>query len=175
MFAYEKDEAMDRFKSGETDVLVATTVIEVGVDVPNATVMVIEHAERFGLSQLHQLRGRVGRGADQSFCFLMASYKRTADAEERLTAMADTTDGFEISEIDLRLRGAGDFFGTRQSGLPDLKIGDLVRDAEILSEARQAAFEVAEADPGLEAEELASAREHFARTAPKSLGFARVG
>jgi len=175
MFSYEKDEAMDRFKSGETDVLVATTVIEVGVDVPNATVMVIEHAERFGLSQLHQLRGRVGRGADQSYCFLMASYKRTADAEERLQAMAGTTDGFEISEIDLTLRGAGDFFGTRQSGLPDLKIGDLVKDAEILSEAREAAFALAEDDPQLAAPEHADTRAHFAKTAPRSLGFARVG
>ena len=175
MFSYEKDEAMDRFKSGETDVLVATTVIEVGVDVPNATVMVIEHAERFGLSQLHQLRGRVGRGADQSYCFLMASYKRTADAEERLQAMADTTDGFEISEIDLTLRGAGDFFGTRQSGLPDLKIGDLVKDAEILSEAREAAFALADEDPQLAEAEHAGTRAHFAKTAPRSLGFARVG
>ena len=175
MFSYEKDEAMDRFKSGETDVLVATTVIEVGVDVPNATVMVIEHAERFGLSQLHQLRGRVGRGADQSYCFLMASYKRTADAEERLEAMASTTDGFEISEIDLTLRGAGDFFGTRQSGLPDLKIGDLVKDAEILSEAREAAFALADEDPGLKAPDHAGTRAHFAKTAPRSLGFARVG
>lgn len=175
MFSYEKDEAMDRFKSGETDVLVATTVIEVGVDVPNATVMVIEHAERFGLSQLHQLRGRVGRGADQSYCFLMASYKRTADAEERLQAMADTTDGFEISEIDLNLRGAGDFFGTRQSGLPDLKIGDLVKDAEILSEAREAAFALADEDPGLADAAHAGTRAHFAKTAPRSLGFARVG
>ncbi|MEL6615130.1 MAG: ATP-dependent DNA helicase RecG [Bacteroidota bacterium] len=175
MFAYEKDEAMDRFKSGETDILVATTVIEVGVDVPNATVMVIEHAERFGLSQLHQLRGRVGRGGEQSYCFLMADYKQSAEAKERLQAMVDTTDGFLISETDLKIRGAGDFFGTRQSGLPDLKIGDVVRDLEILGEAREAAFTLIEADPDLSAPEASGAREHFARTAPKSLGFARVG
>ncbi|HLA63634.1 MAG TPA: ATP-dependent DNA helicase RecG, partial [Rhodothermales bacterium] len=140
MFSYEKEEAMDRFKGGETDILVATTVIEVGVDVPNATVMVIEHAERFGLAQLHQLRGRVGRGGNQSFCFLMADFKRSAEAEERLTAMAATADGFEIAELDLRMRGAGDFFGTRQSGLPDLKLADVVKDAELLQEAREAAF-----------------------------------
>ena len=175
MLAYEKEEAMERFKSGETDILVATTVIEVGVDVPNATVMVIEHAERFGLSQLHQLRGRVGRGGEQSYCFLMADYKQTADSKERLQAMVDTTDGFVISETDLQIRGAGDFFGTRQSGLPDLKIGDVVRDQEILGEAREAAFALVEADPELRAPEAAGAREHFARTAPKSLGFARVG
>jgi len=175
MLAYEKEEAMERFKAREADVLVATTVIEVGVDVPNATVMVIEHAERFGLSQLHQLRGRVGRGGDQSYCFLMASYKRTADAIERLETMERTTDGFEISEVDLKLRGAGDFFGTRQSGLPDLKIGDVVRDQEILAEAREAAFALAESDPELLKPEYAAMREHFARTAPRSLGFARVG
>ena len=175
MLAYEKEEAMDAFKAGETDVLVATTVIEVGVDVPNATVMVIEHAERFGLSQLHQLRGRVGRGADQSYCFLMAGYKRTADATERLEAMASSTDGFVISELDLKLRGAGDFFGTRQSGLPDLKIADVVRDQDILAEAREAAFALAEADPDLRGPDLAETRDHFGRTAPRSLGFARVG
>ena len=175
MLAYEKEEAMERFKAREADILVATTVIEVGVDVPNATVMVIEHAERFGLSQLHQLRGRVGRGGEQSYCFLMADYKQSAEAKERLQAMVETTDGFVISETDLRIRGAGDFFGTRQSGLPDLKIGDVVRDQEILAEAREAAFALAESDPELRAPEAQDAREHFARTAPRSLGFARVG
>ncbi|MGB3541830.1 ATP-dependent DNA helicase RecG [Rubrivirga sp.] len=175
MFSYEKEEAMDRFKAHESDVLVATTVIEVGVDVPNATVMVIEHAERFGLAQLHQLRGRVGRGADQSYCFLMASYKRSAESTERLEVMESTTDGFEISEADLRLRGAGDFFGTRQSGVADLKIADVVRDADILVEAREAAFEVAAQDSTLMAPGLEGVREHFGRVAPRSLGFARVG
>ncbi|MCH7638498.1 MAG: ATP-dependent DNA helicase RecG [Bacteroidetes bacterium] len=175
MLAYEKEEAMDRFKSGETDILVATTVIEVGVDVPNATVMVIEHAERFGLAQLHQLRGRVGRGSEQSYCFLMADYKKSAEAKERLKVVESTTDGFRISEEDLKMRGAGDFFGTRQSGLPDLKIADIVRDQEILIAAREAAFALAEHDPELRAPENAGTRTHFARTAPKSLGFARVG
>lgn len=176
MFAYEKEEAMDRFKSGETDILVATTVIEVGVDVPNATVMVIEHAERFGLSQLHQLRGRVGRGGNQSYCVLMADYKRTAEAEERLNTMVATTDGFQISEVDLKLRGAGDFFGTKQSGLPDLKIADITVDVEILTSARDAARELLDKDPQLQDPEHAITRAYFQHYyANLSLGFARVG
>jgi ATP-dependent DNA helicase RecG len=135
----EKDEVMRRFVSGEIQILVATTVVEVGVDVPNASVMVIEHAERFGLSQLHQLRGRVGRGAEQSFCVLLASEKRTSVARERLGIMEETTDGFRIAEKDLELRGPGEVMGTRQSGLPTFRVGNLVRDVLILEEARREA------------------------------------
>ncbi|GIV58557.1 MAG: ATP-dependent DNA helicase RecG [Rhodothermaceae bacterium] len=176
MLPYEKDEAMERFKRGETDILVATTVIEVGVDVPNATVMVIEHAERFGLSQLHQLRGRVGRGGEQSYCILMADYKRSAEAEARLNAMVQTDDGFAISEMDLKLRGAGDFFGTRQSGLPDLKIADITQDQELLMQAREAAFELVRRDPHLRDPAHADIRAHYeAHYAPLRDGFARVG
>ncbi len=172
----EKEAAMARFKRGETHVLVATTVIEVGVDVPGATVMVVEHAERFGLSQLHQLRGRVGRGAAQSYCLLMVGYKRSAEAKERLRAMAETTDGFAISERDLHIRGAGDFFGTRQSGLPDLKIADVTRDADELEAARQAAFDLVRRDPDLDAPEHALLREHFERYyARRKIGYAQVG
>ena len=176
MLPYEKEEAMDRFKRGETDMLVATTVIEVGVDVANATVMVIEHAERFGLSQLHQLRGRVGRGSEQSYCILMADYKRSAEAEARLEVMVATDDGFEISEHDLKIRGGGDFFGTRQSGLPDLKIADITRDAEILARARAAAFELLDRDPHLRDPEHTHIRRYYERHyRSRSIGFARVG
>ena len=139
MKATEKEEVMRGFVSGQTQILVATTVVEVGVDVPNASLMIIEHAERFGLSQLHQLRGRVGRGAEQSFCVLLTSDKQTHVAQERLGIMAETSDGFRIAEKDLEIRGPGEVMGTRQSGVPTFRVGNIVRDIQILEEARDEA------------------------------------
>jgi len=149
MPAGEKDEVMRRFSSGELDVLVATTVIEVGVDVPRATVMLVEHAERFGLSQLHQLRGRVGRGDRPSTCYLVAHSLASGDARSRLEVMERTSDGFEIAEEDLAIRGPGEFLGTRQSGLPSFFFGNLARDGDLLSQAREDAFGLVEKDPKL--------------------------
>ncbi len=152
----EKNLAMQQFASGEAQIMVATTVIEVGVNVPNATVMVIESAERFGLSQLHQLRGRVGRGADLSFCILMAGDKLSKDGDARLSAMVETTDGFQLAEMDMKLRGPGDIEGTQQSGLPiSFKLANLARDGQILTLARNAAFYIAEKDPTLSLSENA--------------------
>jgi ATP-dependent DNA helicase RecG len=145
----EKDAIMRRFKAGELHILVSTTVIEVGIDVPNASVMLIEHGERFGLSQLHQLRGRVGRGPWKSFCILLTSGRLTEEAERRIGAMVETSDGFKIAEVDLELRGPGEFFGTRQSGLPEFRTADLLRDGAILEEARQEAQAIIAADPEL--------------------------
>jgi ATP-dependent DNA helicase RecG len=147
----EKEHHMQKFVAGETQIMVATTVIEVGVNVPNASVMVIESAQRFGLSQLHQLRGRVGRGAEQSFCILLTDYKLGSDTRKRMEIMVRTNDGFEISEADLRLRGPGDLEGTQQSGLPfDLKIASLAQDGKMLEIARNAAMEILEDDMKLE-------------------------
>ena len=163
MFWYEKEDSMKAFLAREYDILVATTVIEVGIDVPNASVMIIEDAERFGLSQLHQMRGRVGRGSEQSYCFLITKdkfmYKFKSGADEssertsaivRLRTMQETNDGFKISEVDLKLRGPGDVLGTRQSGLPDFKYLDLINDADIISSAKHAAGEILKDDPKLE-------------------------
>lgn len=147
--AYE----MNRFQKGETQIMVATTVIEVGVDIPNSSVMVIESAERFGLSQLHQLRGRVGRGAEQSYCILMSSFKLSDDAKVRLKTMVDTSDGFKIAEVDLKLRGPGNLMGTQQSGILNLKIADLVKDATLLKTARILAMELLDKDPDINAPE----------------------
>ncbi|MBE6272471.1 MAG: ATP-dependent DNA helicase RecG [Bacteroides sp.] len=144
----EKDAEMQRFVNGETQIMVATTVIEVGVNVPNASVMVIENAERFGLSQLHQLRGRVGRGADQSYCILVTSYKLSEETRKRLEIMVQTNDGFEIAEADLKLRGPGDLEGTQQSGVAfDLKIADIARDGQLLQHVREIAAEIIDKDP----------------------------
>ena len=144
----EKEEEMQRFLANETQIMVATTVIEVGVNVPNASVMAIENAERFGLSQLHQLRGRVGRGADQSYCILVTGYKLAEDTRKRLEIMVRTNDGFEIAEADLKLRGPGDLEGTQQSGVAfDLKIADLARDGQLLQYVRGVAQKIVETDP----------------------------
>lgn len=149
MNAEAKDFEMGRFKKGETKIMVATTVIEVGVDVPNASVMIIESAQRFGLSQLHQLRGRVGRGAEQSYCILMTDHKLSAESKTRIETMVRTNNGFEIAEVDLKLRGPGDLMGTQQSGALDLLIADLSKDGELLTQAREAATELLASDPQL--------------------------
>ena len=150
----EKEEEMGRFVRNEAQIMVATTVIEVGVNVPNASVMVIESAQRFGLSQLHQLRGRVGRGADQSYCILITPYELSADSRKRIDIMVESNDGFEIAEADLKLRGPGDLEGTQQSGVAfNLKIADLVKDSQIMYYAREIAQKVIDEDPTLERRE----------------------
>ena len=160
MKAKEKQEIMDGFAAGKIDVLVSTTVIEVGINVPNATIMLIENAERFGLAQLHQLRGRVGRGSEKSYCILVSDTK-TKVAKERMKTMTESEDGFIISEKDLKLRGPGEFFGIRQHGLPELKIADLYKDMAILKEAQSAAAELLQKDRFLEAEEHQLLKEHI--------------
>jgi ATP-dependent DNA helicase RecG len=150
MKSEEKEEVMQRFKTNEVQILVATTVIEVGIDVPQATLMVVEHAERFGLSQLHQLRGRVGRGEKPSYCILLAQYNKSDDARRRLRIMEETNDGFKIAEEDLNIRGPGEFIGVRQSGIPDFRVANIIRDARILNEAREEAFELVRQDPLLQ-------------------------
>jgi ATP-dependent DNA helicase RecG len=171
----QREEIMNKFRQGDYDILVATTVIEVGLDIPNATVMVIEHAERFGLSQLHQLRGRVGRGADQSYCFLIAQWPLSEEAKIRLQAMVTTTDGFKIAETDLQLRGPGEFFGTKQHGLPELKVADLVRDMKLLLLAREKAFNIVQQDPNLNLPENRIIAENFNQKYRHKFGFMAIG
>lgn len=149
MKAQEREQIMASFKQGEIDLLVSTTVIEVGVDVPNATLMIIIHAERFGFSQLHQLRGRIGRSSHKSYCMLLAFDPYGEEARKRLNIMVKSNDGFRIAEEDLNIRGPGEFFGTRQSGMPDLRIANIVRDAPLLNEARKEAFAIIDRDPDL--------------------------
>ena len=157
----DKDAEMKRFAEGKTNIMVATTVIEVGVNIPNASVMIIESAERFGLSQLHQLRGRVGRGADQSYCILMTSYKLSSDSKTRMETMVSTNDGFEIAEVDLKLRGPGDLMGKQQSGILNLQIADLVRDKDILLLARNYAIKLLKDDASMEKPEHQTMRAVF--------------
>jgi ATP-dependent DNA helicase RecG len=167
---------MRRFQAGEIDVLVATTVIEVGVDVPNATVMVVEHAERFGLAQLHQLRGRIGRGSAKSFCILMTGGKVSPEADQRLNAMVSTQNGFEIAELDLQLRGPGEFFGTRQAGMPSLRLANLVRDRELLEIAKTEAQRfVADSDPEINHADRQRVVEHIKTHWQRRYGLVEVG
>lgn len=171
----QKDAEMLRFVKGQTQIMVATTVIEVGVNVPNASVMVIESAERFGLSQLHQLRGRVGRGASQSYCILMTGYKLGADSKLRMETMVRTNDGFEISEVDLKLRGPGDIEGTQQSGVADLRLANLAQDGQILQLARQAAQTLLDEDPLLDAEKHRIYRQYLDDLQRNRPNWSRIG
>ncbi|OGL13938.1 MAG: ATP-dependent DNA helicase RecG [Candidatus Rokubacteria bacterium RIFCSPLOWO2_12_FULL_69_21] len=171
----EKEAVMRAFKEGQIHILVSTTVIEVGIDIPNASVMLVEHAERFGLSQLHQLRGRVGRGAWKSYCILLESGALSDEARRRLEAMTRTNDGFRIAEADLELRGPGDFFGTRQSGLPEFRVADLLRDGRVLEEARQDAFALVAADADLARPEHRALRQALLARWRGKLDLASVG
>ncbi len=171
----EKDEAMSNFRAGQTQVLVSTSVIEVGVDVPNACIMVIDSPERFGLAQLHQLRGRVGRGKLAGFCAVLANEGIAEQARQRLDAFAATSDGFELAEMDFQLRGPGDLFGTQQHGLPPLRIADLRRDQAILEEARRDAQQLFAADPGLKSPEHTRLRRQMLTRYGNALDLSDVG
>ena len=170
----DKDFEMQRFVRHETQIMVATTVIEVGVNVPNASVMVIENAERFGLAQLHQLRGRVGRGAEQSYCILMTDYKLSKEGRTRLETMVRTNNGFEIADVDLKLRGPGDITGTQQSGVLDLLIADIANDSQILQAARNAASDLLEADPNLEKPENYNIARHISSLKKTVVNWGRI-
>ncbi|MFC6996209.1 ATP-dependent DNA helicase RecG [Rufibacter roseus] len=170
----DKDFEMQRFLKHETHIMVATTVIEVGVNVPNASIMVIENAERFGLAQLHQLRGRVGRGAEQSYCVLMTGYKLSKEGKTRIETMVRTNNGFEIADIDLKLRGPGDLMGTQQSGVLDLLIADLAKDAKILKESRAAALQIIEKDPDLSLPEHANLLRHIRSLSHNTVNWSRI-
>jgi len=175
MSADEKDLVMKQFKDGNIDVLVSTTVIEVGVDVPNATVMVIEHAERFGLSQLHQLRGRIGRGAAKSYCILMTGSKVSDEGEQRLNKMVETSDGFEIAEMDLQLRGPGEFYGTKQAGMPNFRVANLIRDRDLLELAKKEACALLDGKLEIPAEDRSRTMVHLRASWQRKYGLVEVG
>ena len=174
MKAEDKEYEMKRFVNGTTNIMVATTVIEVGVNVPNASVMIIESAERFGLSQLHQLRGRVGRGGEQSYCILMSGDKLSNEARTRLRTMVETNDGFEISEVDLKLRGPGDMMGTKQSGMLNFKIADVIKDNKILHFARKEAQLLLNDDEELEKAENINIIRVYRPYARERVGWSRI-
>jgi len=174
MKSADRDIEMQRFVQGTANLLVATTVIEVGVNVPNASVMVIENAERFGLAQLHQLRGRVGRGAEQSFCILMTAVKLSRDSKKRMDTMVRTNDGFEIAEVDLELRGPGDIEGTQQSGVLGLRLADIAKDVVILQHARAAAGDLLERDPKLESDENQALVQEMNREKTSSTNWSKI-
>ena len=170
----DKDFEMQRFVSGKSQIMVATTVIEVGVNVPNASVMVIENTERFGLSQLHQLRGRVGRGAEQSYCILMSSFKLSNEGRERIQTMVRTNNGFEIAEADLKLRGPGNIEGTQQSGIINFRLADLAKDGKILQTAREIANRILDDDPGFQRPEHQSMKAYLDQFGKKLKGWSRI-
>jgi ATP-dependent DNA helicase RecG len=174
MKAEDKEYEMSRFVKGVTDIMVATTVIEVGVNVPNASVMIIESAERFGLSQLHQLRGRVGRGSEQSYCMLVSGNKVSVEAKKRLQTMVDTNDGFRISEVDLEIRGPGDMMGTKQSGILDFKIANIVTDNKILHFARNEAKILLDEDENLENADNINIARYYRPYARERNGWSRI-
>lgn len=173
MDAEAKDEVMRRFRAGDIDVLISTTVIEVGIDVPNATVMLIEHPERFGLSQIHQLRGRVGRGAEESFCILLGDV--SPDTEERLSVVVNSNDGFKVAEADLRLRGMGDLFGQRQHGEATFKVANPLEDVELNETARENALEMLSKDPNLSSKANAALNAVIRRRYARAMELFRVG
>ena len=166
---------MQRFINKNAQIMVATTVIEVGVNIPNATVMIIENANRFGLSQLHQLRGRVGRGADQSYCILVTDHKLTNDGKTRMKTMCSTNDGFEIAEVDLELRGPGETGGTRQSGQIEMLIGDLQKDGPLIPQVREAAIKLLADDPKLAKPENRMLREHYKELFAQTFDWSQIG
>jgi ATP-dependent DNA helicase RecG len=172
----EKEHIMREFQRGEINVLVATTVIEVGVDVANAAIMVIEHADRFGLAQLHQLRGRIGRGAAKSYCILMSGGKVSEEGQRRLDAMVRTNDGFQIAELDLELRGPGEFFGTKQAGIPSFRVANIIRDRQLLEAAkREAAFVLSGPNQEISQDEIDRALKHMRTRWALSYGLVEVG
>jgi ATP-dependent DNA helicase RecG len=175
MRSAEKEEVMRRFKAKEIDLLVSTTVIEVGVDVPNATVIFIEHAERFGMAQLHQLRGRVGRGPRASVCLLLAQWTKSEDTLKRLKVLERCSDGFSIAEEDLKLRGAGDFIGVRQAGLPDFRVSGILNDPALVKMARDSAFAFVKENPGLRSDRAALVREVLKQRWEGRLSLAEIG